>query len=122
MAAMMKMMQTGFAQQMQAFAEEQATARAQSQAQMSEAIDTLRSEVAASISERKREKAAAAPTSTTSPEAGTVSLLAPLSERGSRANGLPLGVSEPSTHPSTLVAQNSLVSVVESQDKEVDGT
>jgi hypothetical protein len=120
MAAMMKMMRTGLAQQMQAFAEafaeEQAAARAQSQAQMSEAIDTLRSEVAASISERKREKAAAAPTSTASPETDKVPRLAPLA--ASRSNCPSPGVSmpEPSTPPSAHLEHASRVSGVESQD------
>jgi hypothetical protein len=68
------------------------------------------------MSEREHEKATAVSTSTTSSEAGTVSLLAPLSERGSRANGLSLGVSEPSTHPSTHMEHDSRVSGVESQD------
>jgi hypothetical protein len=115
MAAMMQLLQASMAQQLKTFADEQATARAQSQAQLTEAIDGLRSEVTATLSEREPEKATAVSTSTTSPEAGTVSRLTPLSERGSRANGLPLGVSEPSTHPSTPLEHDSRVSGVESQ-------
>jgi hypothetical protein len=46
------------AQQMKAFAEEHALARAQPQAQVTDPIDTLRSEVAATTAERGREKAA----------------------------------------------------------------
>jgi hypothetical protein len=80
MAAMLQLLQASVAQQLRTFADEQATSRAQSQAQLTEAIDSLRSEVTATMSEREHEKATAVSTSTTSSEVGTVSLLAPLFE------------------------------------------